>query len=82
MPQLNPRRPTLSEPADPFPLEDELSRNSRFLYVLNPRLLLSTPGPATLSGFQLHHDGSLSSVVTEARIVLPFRAVGLAKEAT
>jgi 6-phosphogluconolactonase len=67
-------------PADTFPLEEALSRNSRFLFVLDSRLLLPTPGPATLSGFLVHPDGSLASVVNETQIVLPFSAIGLAAE--
>lgn len=45
------------------------------------RLLLKPqPGLATLSGFLIHHDGSLTSVVDPARIMLPFSAIGLAAE--
>jgi len=67
-------------PADTFPLEEGLSRNSHFLYVLDSRLLLPVPGPATLSGFQVNSDGSLSSILNEAQISLPFSAIGLAAE--
>jgi len=77
---LNPDGVTAATPSDTFPLEEGLSRNSRFLYVLDSRLLLSPPGPATLSGFLIHHDGSLTSVVNPADITLPFTAIGLAAE--
>jgi 6-phosphogluconolactonase (cycloisomerase 2 family) len=71
---------TGSTPADTFPLEEGLSRDSRYLYALDSRLLLPTPGPATLSGFRIHSDGSLTSVVDPAQIVLPVTAIGLASE--
>src|SRR6185295_18244899 len=71
---------TGTTPADTFPIEEALSQNSRFLYVLDSRLLLTTPGPATLSGFRIHHDGGLTVVVDPAQIVLPFSAIGLAAE--
>jgi 6-phosphogluconolactonase len=71
---------TGSTPADTFPLEEGLSRGSRFLYVLDSRLLLATPGPATISGFRIHTDGNLSSVVDPSKIVLPFSAIGLAAD--
>jgi 6-phosphogluconolactonase len=71
---------TATSPADTFPLEESLSRDSRFLYVLDSRLLLPTPGPATLSGFQIHHDGSLSSVIDPTQITLPFTAIGMAAD--
>lgn len=71
---------TGSTPADTFPLEEGLSRNSRFLYVLDSRLLLARPGPATLSGFRIHADGGLSQVVDPAGITLPFSAIGLASD--
>jgi 6-phosphogluconolactonase len=77
---LNANGVTATTPKDTFPLEEALSRNSRFLYVLDSRLLLKTPGPATLSGFLVHRDGSLSSVVNPAQIMLPFSAIGLATE--
>jgi len=77
---LNADGVTASTPVDTFPLEEGLSRNSNFLYVLESRLLLTPPGPATLGGFLIHHDGSLTSVVDPAKITLPFSAIGLAAE--
>ncbi len=77
---LNANGVTGTTPSDTFPLEEGLSRTSRFLYVLDSRLLLTPPGPATLSGFLIHHDGSLTSVVDPAQITLPFSAIGLAAE--
>jgi 6-phosphogluconolactonase len=77
---LNANGVTGATPADTFPLEEGLSRDGRFLYVLDSRLLLTPPGPATLSGFLIHHDGSLTSVVNPAQIVLPFSTIGLAAE--
>jgi 6-phosphogluconolactonase (cycloisomerase 2 family) len=71
---------TGTTPADTFPIEEALSRNSRFLYVLDTRLLLTPPGPATLSGFRVHHDGHLTPVVDPASISLPLSAIGLAAE--
>ncbi len=71
---------TGSTPADTFPLEEGLSRNSRFLYVLDSRLLLPTPGAATISGFRVHADGHLASVVDETKITLPFSAIGLTSD--
>jgi hypothetical protein len=68
---------TATTPADTFPIEEGLSRDSRFLYVLESRLLLKTPGPATLGGFRIHEDGHLTSVVDPAGISLPFSAIGL-----
>jgi len=77
---LDPDGVTGTTPADTFPLEEGLSRNSRFLYVLDSRLLLSTPGPATLSGFRVHADGHLSPVVDPSAIALPFSAIGLTSD--
>ena len=77
---LNANGVTGTTPSDTFPLEEGLSRTSRFLYVLDSRLLLTPPGPATLSGFLIHQDGSLTSVVDPAKITLPFSAIGLAAE--
>jgi len=77
---LNANGLTASTPADTFPLEESLSNNNRFLYVLDSRLLLTPPGPATLSGFRIHHDGSLTPVIDPANFVLPFTAIGLAAE--
>ena len=77
---LDPDGVTATTPSDTFPLEEGLSRNSRFLYVLDSRLLPMPPGPATLSGFLSHHDGSLTSVVNPVGITLPFTAIGLAAE--
>jgi 6-phosphogluconolactonase (cycloisomerase 2 family) len=77
---LNANGVTGTTPADTFPIEEALSRNSRFLYVLDTRLLLTPPGPATLSGFRIRQNGRLTPVVDEAQIVLPFSAIGLAAE--
>lgn len=71
---------TAATPSDTFPLEESLSRDSSFLYVLESRLLLKQPGPATLGGFSIHHNGSLTSVVNPSQITLPFSAIGLAAE--
>jgi 6-phosphogluconolactonase len=67
-------------PADTFPLEEALSRQSRFLYVLDSRLPLSPLGPATLSGFAVHPDGRLRSILDETAFSLPFSAIGLAAD--
>jgi 6-phosphogluconolactonase (cycloisomerase 2 family) len=77
---LNANGVTAATPSDTFPLEEALSRNSHYLYVLDSRLLLSPPGLATLGGFQIHQDGSLTSVVNPAQFTLPFSAIGLAAE--
>jgi hypothetical protein len=69
---LSPNGVTASTPSDTFPLEEGLSSGSHFLYVLDSRLLLMPPGPATIGGYQIHHDGSLTSVVDSTQIVLPF----------
>jgi hypothetical protein len=69
---------TGTTPADTFPLEEALDRDSRFLYVLDSRLLLKPPGPATLSGFRIHDGGKMAVVVDPALISLPFSAIGLA----
>jgi 6-phosphogluconolactonase (cycloisomerase 2 family) len=71
---------TGSTPSDTFPLEESLSSNSHFLYVLDSRLLLKPPELATLSGFQVNSDGSLTPVVNPANFVLPFSTIGLAAE--
>ncbi|MDP9223540.1 MAG: lactonase family protein [Actinomycetota bacterium] len=71
---------TATTPGDTFPLEETLSRNSQFLYVLDSRLLLAKPGPATLSGFRIQADGQLSPVVDSASITLSFSAIGLAAD--
>lgn len=71
---------TAATPADTFPLEEALSRHSRFLYVLDSRLLLTPPGPATLSGFQIGDDGRLTAVVDPVQVTLPVSAIGLAAE--
>lgn len=77
---LNADGVTGSTPPDTFPLEEHLSRDSQFLYVLDSRLLLPVPGPDTLSGFQINEDGSLTQVVDPSQIVLPFSAIGLAAD--
>jgi hypothetical protein len=67
--------------ADTFPLEESLSSNSHFLYVLDSRLLLKPqPGLATLSGFQVHSNGSLTPVIDPATFTLPYSSIGLAAE--
>jgi hypothetical protein len=71
---------TAGTPVDTFPIEEALSRDSSFLYVLESRLLLKQPGPATLGGFSIHHNGGLTSVVNPSSITLPFSAIGLAAE--
>jgi DNA-binding beta-propeller fold protein YncE len=71
---------TALTPSDTFPLEEALSRDSRYLYVLDSRLLLPTPGPVTVGGFRIRPGGGLTSVVDEAAIALSFSAVGLAAE--
>jgi 6-phosphogluconolactonase (cycloisomerase 2 family) len=73
---LNANGATGTTPADTFPIEESLSRNSRYLYVLDTRLLLPTPGPATLSGFRIENNGQLSSIIDSASISLPFTAIG------
>jgi len=78
---LDPDGVTGSTPADTFPLEEGLSRNSRFLYVLDSRLLLRPgPGQATLSGFRRSADGQLTPVVDPSTIILPFSAIGLTSD--
>ncbi len=78
---LNSSGVTASTPTDTFPLEEGLSSNSRFLYALDSRLLLKPqPGLATLSGFRIHKDGSLTPVIDPATFALPFSAIGLAAE--
>lgn len=77
---LNANGVTGTTPSDTFPLEEGISRDSRFLYGLDSRLLLTPPGLATLSGFLIHHDGSLTPVVDPAKIVLPVSAIGLVAE--
>ena len=68
---------TATTPADTFPLEESLTRDSRFLYVLDSRLLLPAgPGPATLSGFRVGHNGRLTLVQDPAGVTLPFSAIG------
>src|SRR5438105_15187106 len=69
---------TGNTPADTFPLEEALSRQTQFLYVLDSRLPLSPPGAATLSGFAVHADGSLSSILDETAFSLPFSPIRLA----
>jgi hypothetical protein len=59
--------------AHPNPAQVQIDPSGRWL--LEPQ-----PGPATLSGFLIHQDGSLSHVVDPAKFVLPFSAIGLAAE--
>ena len=77
---LNSDGVTGSTPSDTFPLEEGLSHSSRYLYVLDSRLLNSPPGPATLSGFLVHHDGSLTTVIDPSQFTLPFTTIGLAAD--
>ena len=77
---LNADGVTATTPSDTFPIEEGLSRDSRFLYVLDTRLLLTPPGPATLSGFLIHQDGGRTSGGNPANSTLPVSAVGLAAE--
>jgi 6-phosphogluconolactonase (cycloisomerase 2 family) len=77
---LDPTGVTATTPSDTFPLEEGLSRNGQFLYVLDSRLLNSPPGAATLSGFRVQADGHLSQVVDPSAIALPFTAIGLTSE--
>lgn len=78
---LTPGGATATTPGDTFPLEEGLSRDSRYLYALDSRLLLKPlPGPATLSGYRVHEDGSLTSVIDPAGFTLPFTTIGLAAE--
>ena len=77
---LNADGVTGSTPSDTFPIEEGLSRDSQYLYVLDSRLLLPVPGLATVSGFSINHDGSLTSVVDPSQITLPFSAIGLAAD--
>lgn len=77
---LNADGVTGATPSDTFPLEEALSRDSHFLYVLDSRLLLTPPGLATVSGFRISSNGSLTSVVDPAQITLPFSAIGLAAD--
>ena len=75
---LNTDRVTGTTPGDTFPIEETLSRDGQFLYVIDTRLLLKTPGPATLSGFRIQKNGQLTPVVDPASITLPLSAFGLA----
>lgn len=67
-------------PSNTNPIEEALGDNSRFLYVLDSRLLLTPPGPATLSGFLIHSNGSLTPVINPAHFTLPLSAIGLATD--
>jgi 6-phosphogluconolactonase len=74
---LDPNGATASIPSDTFPIEESITRDTRFLYVLDTRLLLPAgPGPATISGFRIQGDGHLRPVVDPASISLPFSAIG------
>lgn len=77
---LTPNGATATAPAGTFPIEEGLSRDSHFLYVLDSRLLLTPPGPATLLGYHINHGGSLTPVIDPANFVLPLSAIGLAAE--
>ena len=77
---LTPNGATATAPAGTFPIEEALSRGSHYLYVLDSRLLATPPGPATLLGYHINHDGSLTPVIDPANFVLPVSAIGLAAE--
>jgi 6-phosphogluconolactonase (cycloisomerase 2 family) len=77
---LNPNGISGTTPSDTLPIEEALSSDGRFLYVLDSRALLTPPGPATLSGFLIEHDGSLTSILDSAQIILPWSAIGLAAD--
>ncbi len=76
---LNSNGVTATTPSDTFPIEEALSSTSQ-LYVLDTRVMLMPPRPATLSGFLIHSNGSLTSVVNSAQITLPVSVVGLAAD--
>jgi len=77
---LTPDGATATAPPATFPIEEALSSDSHYLYVLDSRLLLKTPGPATLLGYHINHDGTLTSVVDPSQITLLLSAIGLAAE--
>jgi hypothetical protein len=77
---LNADGVTGTTPGGTFPIEETLSRDGQFLYVIDARLLLATPGPATLSGFPIQENGKLTPVVDPASITLPLSAFGLAAD--
>ena len=77
---LTPNGATATAPAGTFPLEEALSRDSHFLYVLDSRLLLTPPGPATLLGYHINHNGTLTPAIDPANFTLPLSAIGLAAE--
>jgi 6-phosphogluconolactonase (cycloisomerase 2 family) len=77
---LNSNGVTGTTPSDTFPIEEGLSSNGQFLYVLDTRVNLNPPGPATISGFLIHSNGSLTSVVNSSKITLPVSTVGLAAD--
>jgi hypothetical protein len=51
-----------------------------FLYVLDSRLLLTPPRPATLTGPRIGSGGHLTSVVDPSAITRPPSAIGLAAD--
>ena len=77
---LTPNGATATAPPATFPLEEALSSDSHYLYVLDSRLLLKTPGPATLLGYHINSDGTLTPVIDPSKFVLPLSAIGLAAE--
>jgi YVTN family beta-propeller protein len=77
---LNADGVTATTPSDTFPIEESLSRDGGFLYVLDSRLLLARPGAATLSGFAIGPAGQLTPVVDPALVALPFSAIGIAAD--
>ena len=77
---LTPNGATATAPAGTFPIEEALSRDSHFLYVLDSRLLLKPPQAATLLGYSINSAGSLTPVIDPANFVLPLSAIGLAAE--
>ncbi len=77
---MTPNGATATAPAGTFPLEEALSRDSHYMYVLDSRLLLTPPEPATLLGYHINTNGSLTPVIDPANFILPLSAIGLAAE--
>jgi 6-phosphogluconolactonase (cycloisomerase 2 family) len=77
---LNADGVTAATPAGTFPIEEALTRDSQFLYVIDSRLLLPTPGPGTLGGYRIQENGELTPVVDPTTISIPLSAFGLAAD--
>jgi 6-phosphogluconolactonase len=77
---LNADGVTGTTPGGTFAIEETLSRDGQFLYVIDSRLLLPTPGPATIGGFRIQENGQLAPVVDSASITLSLSAFGLAAD--